>query len=754
MIGALLLALLAAAQDSGMAGDLELIPTPQYLERLKIRVELNGELPLRLSTGATPDPKVMLAATLLREDLEARAPQLKGKIDVAAAADPNGVSISMVDSARAPTMNQLDHEVLAHASGQSYLIKVVSPKEVLIVGAPQGLLYGTMTLLQLVRPAPGGLSIPGVYVRDFPHFEFRAAADWLLDAEAERWTMDRGQGLQGFESLCRKKLDLCLRYKINAVVFDGFGWALRTRFAEYPALMRRLNRFARERGIHLIFGGYGANYEVLSRSEELYNRERYPDGPIYSCMGQPGEKREVLRGVRGTCRGNDDLNRIKAQELEAFVRAVEPGALYIHHEDYGGTDSTQAAWRNRDERCRKRWPNDDLAAADGGAGALAHGYSWLVNAVNGVRVAESGYVASGDCRIILVSPVYMPSSPTSENWSRALELWQNIGKALPPAPNVMTCFRETFPQEHGAGTWTSAFEAAQRRAGVDLGLYLFLCGGADRYINDYPLVATPAMNVHWLGARGVYNFSGDSYQEPQLLLNAEYDWNATSRGYVRDARTHSEARRVWHELAHQESSPEEIFGDQGFLGRACRRLYGPAAGAIMARYFRESRALPADWGKDRGFLPSKDARIHAPPLLSRRLSRDASHWKAESIDVHRKLQLYWDLSLDVTRSGEALLKQALEAGASDVVRNDLDFLLKSADVAITTCRALAELHGALADPENAEGRLERAQDAADRASTLAAEYFPDVVDPAGAEVGSLKKQIDALRSALRKLQQR
>jgi hypothetical protein len=54
----------------------------------------------------------------------------------------------------------------------------------------------------------------------------------------------------------------------------------------------------------------------------------------------------------GTCRGNDELNRLKAEELAAFVRAVEPGALYIHHEDMGYYGRTESFWKSRCGRWR------------------------------------------------------------------------------------------------------------------------------------------------------------------------------------------------------------------------------------------------------------------------------------------------------------------------------------------------------------------------------------------------------------------
>ncbi len=122
---------------------------------------------------------------------------------------------------------------------------------------------------------------------------------------------------------------------------------------------------------------------------------------------------------------------MKAEELRRFVEAVEPGALLIHHEDFGGFNGTQEFWKQRCARCRSRWPNDALAAKDGGAGGLAHGYAELVRAVNSVKNPAGGYDAARDCQIVLISPVYVPDSPASEDWSNVLELWQNTAVQLP-----------------------------------------------------------------------------------------------------------------------------------------------------------------------------------------------------------------------------------------------------------------------------------------------------------------------------------
>ena len=149
-----------------------------------------------------------------------------------------------------------------------------------------------------------------MYVRDYPDFEFRAAADWLLNAEGNRWSMERGQGVDAYRMLCKQKLDQALRYKINMVLMDGFGWSLQQRFAGYADLMRDLNLYARARGIHLLFGGYGASYGITYQTGPLYeegaylgevfkNRESYPDGPTYQCMGFTRGKKGVDPSILG-----------------------------------------------------------------------------------------------------------------------------------------------------------------------------------------------------------------------------------------------------------------------------------------------------------------------------------------------------------------------------------------------------------------------------------------------------------------------
>src|SRR5262245_4451967 len=282
----------------GLAHDvknLNLIPAPQYVEPLKADLLLDGSRMVRIVTEERPDPKVALASNLLKEDFERRDSRLRGKLSIEHAAERGSDVIYLLAGASEAArhgikLNLLDEQALSpRFFGQSYVLRSDDPKMLSIIGSsPLGVLYGAMTLLQLAREEAGGLRIPGIYIRDYPDFEFRAAADWLLNGEGTRWSLDRGLGWEGFEALVRRKLDQCLSYKINMIVFDGFGWGLRQRAPQYPSIMRRLTTYARARGIHLVFGGYGASYGIVYQQGPLYegtpylgevffNRETYPD---------------------------------------------------------------------------------------------------------------------------------------------------------------------------------------------------------------------------------------------------------------------------------------------------------------------------------------------------------------------------------------------------------------------------------------------------------------------------------------------
>jgi hypothetical protein len=780
--------LLVALSVGTLRPEVRILPTPQYLEVRSdpsIATDRGVEIVLA-SPHSAGNAKLKLAAAWLQNALRKQSASAKVNTTGKAA----GATIYLWDWSQgtnpAVRLNLLDKQTLSDTSywGQSYVIRTDGSAVWAIGSSDQGVLWAATTIAQSLQHGPGGIQIPALYVRDYPDFQFRAAADWVLNGEVNRWSMERGQGIEAYRKLCERKLDLAFRYKINMVLIDGFGWGLKQRFSGYAELMRGLNAYARERGIHLLYGGYGASYGIAYQTGPIYeegaylgevfkNRESYPDGPTYQCLGFTRGKKGVDASILGSCRSNEELNRRKGEELRQFVAAVEPGALYIHHEDFGNYRNTAQIWLKRCERCRKRWPNDSLAAEDGGAGGLANGYAALVRAINSVKNPADGYDAARDCRIILISPVYHPDSAASDDWAAALELWRNIGKLLPRSHNVEAGFREVFPQKYGGRRWTEQFNTAMRNAGLDLGMFLYFAGGADDWSSDYPLTGVPAMNALFRGATTIYNGTGDFYREPMELVSAEYSWNTRSNGFYMNPMREDETRDIWRRYIFQENQPSALFGPGKLFEQACTLLYGPQAAAPMAAYYRESVSLPdreiagSNAASDNGYLPMGWNRIHAVLDHWRDLALDSKTWGAQisneryaevfarmNIDLkelHRRLARRWNAGLELNRKGAADVRNALAANPSVDSIEDLRFLETGFRVYEPLMEALANYHAGLEayfeNPRNAANAKMRLRDALAKARQVqqsVSQAFPHVVDPIGGDVGAVRHYTDLL----------
>jgi hypothetical protein len=395
--------------------------------------------------------------------------------------------------------------------------------------------------------------------------------------------------------------------------------------------------------------------------------------------------------------------------------------------------------------------------------------------VRSVKHSASGYDASRDCQIILVSPVYVPDSPESEVWAGVLELWKNIGLQLPEADDVQVCFRETFPQQYGAAKWTQLFKNVTTGAGLNLGIFLFFAGGADNFLSDYPLSGVPSMNAMFQGARAMYNASGDFFQEPMELIDAEYSWNMRSTGFFRDPLTYKEAESERLRYI-RPGEPRQMFGAGGIYEAACNLLYGPAAGPIMAAYYKESAWVPDTPGKpdperwEESYLPMTWDRAYAVPSHWRHLALDAKTWPAKITNEAylremarlkigrkelRRLARRWVVVAQLNAKGAADIAKALAAGPLPEAVEDLRFLQTCFQVYQPFTQALADYHHGLeeyfSEPTNtasAEHWLEAALPKADRAQRLAADAFPSPLDPVGGEVGSARRYSAELVKAI------
>ena len=127
-----------------------------------------------------------------------------------------------------PLLDEADRQVLEDSRNleQNYVIRTQGNAVFLVGAGDQGLLYAATTLIQLIDRREEEIRITTGHIRDFPSFKYRVASDWLLNNEINRWAYDYGDGREKYLARAKRKLDFCLLYKINAVRFEGFGWAI------------------------------------------------------------------------------------------------------------------------------------------------------------------------------------------------------------------------------------------------------------------------------------------------------------------------------------------------------------------------------------------------------------------------------------------------------------------------------------------------------------------------------------------------
>ena len=490
---------------------------------------------------------------------------------------------------------------------QAYVL-VVKDNLVLIMGrSDQGTLYGAMTLLQLLQKDGDALRMPRVQIRDWPSFRYRVAENWTYAEGRERggagWCYDWGDGRERYEERVEKVFDRCLRYKINAIMFHGDFYGPLERMWDWRdlAFAKRLSQSARRRGIKLIFGGMGVGGD---------NRRAYPDGQVYPCVGYPDNP---PTRTRGTCRGNDSLNAMKRSYVEAFVEHLEPGGLYVHFEDLANYEETAACWKLRCDTCRKRWPNDDLNAVDGGAAGFAHGYDQFCDAVFRVKNEASGYDASRDTVVILVSPGYTAAGESDADWDAQVAYWTKVSQLLKYKENVNLCIREQFLRRDDNQRRVAQMARALRERGNGHGLFIFSLSFASLYAQGPLFQAYPATtNEINDGAETVYFFCGRIFQEPQILLNADWMWNGTPRAGLELPPTASAFWETFRAYRSGKLKPRAIHGPGGYLEKACTRLYGEEAGRQMKRLY-ELEGQPVCYGRrvlHKRDDPDHDWRVH------------------------------------------------------------------------------------------------------------------------------------------------
>jgi len=487
-------------------------------------------------------------------------------------------------------------------SNEGYLLKTCcgtgddAGLTLLAAPAQQGLLYGAMSLRQLMAQDADSLSCARVTIYDWPDIEYRAGARWLLCGEGCRWSYDWGDGREKLIERFKTKIDRCMQNKINMAFFDGFAM----NYAKYPGYAQdvcMLNNYALARGVKLVFGCYGIGiggcggedmlaevHNFIPGASKSKNRKSYPDGELYPCCGNnpndPGTR------YNGTCRGNEKLNELKKLDMAEYVRIIQPGALYIHHEDHSRySEGNDIFWAQRCDECREKWPDDRLEKTNGGAGAIAHGYNQLCEAIFSVKDEQTGYYASRDCVVILISPAYGDFGGSDSDWDKIVELWTNISREMAYTNNVQFGFREQFWRHDNAHMRIKEMAENLKTRGKEHGIFLFAVSGADLYLNDALFSAGPVLNSFFEGSSSIFNFSGVIFQDLQELFNSEFTWNLHSDIFSEIPASYTDAVEKFVLYTQKHHIPAELAAEGGFIEECCQHLYGDEAGKLMARLF-------------------------------------------------------------------------------------------------------------------------------------------------------------------------
>lgn len=570
-----------------------------------------------------------------------------------------------------PTLTPQDSAALAQ-SDQAYVIRMRpgNPATVWIVGAsPLGTYYGATTLVQLIAEAgPASAVLPHIEVHDYPDTPGRMAADWVLTWDWEINGYDWGDGLEAFLARCKRKIDLCARYKVNRVRFLGGRISpgptyMKDRYEKIKRFALELNRYARRKGVALQFSSssWGIDYYSWGLGYPqpwILNRQSYPEGPVYACVG----------GTVGGCLSNDALLDMIARRQKQLVQDLEPGSIYLHQIDAATYAELIPLWKTRCARCRQRFPDDEPLAARGYAAAVAGLYNRLAAELKTVRCPESGYDASRDLEIVFASPGYSYWNETDAQWENDLRYFSEIGRQLADKRNVQITFREQYNRLDGRGLRIEQMARALEQVGWPGAAFVFAVQGAGFLDSSRMFVSSPVLTSIWRGAGTLYNFNGHVHSELQVLANVNYAWNHRAPGSVDPATLagpglRAEASRYSAGLRHSDF----LYGR--FLDAACAALYGPKAAPSMAALFRLERDKGPIWpvvaAIDRQWKnASYDWRAQADRNLQAKLLADQA---AAVCDTPSKADLVWlarslEVAAKICTLCDALYRQKLSKG--------------------------------------------------------------------------------------------
>jgi len=462
-----------------------------------------------------------------------------------------------------------------NAREQGYILKRASGETTIFAQTAQGAFYGMMTLLQLWGEAPEHFEI-----YDRPVIRFRGIKNTLW-AETGVWSYDFGDGLPNALARIRETMDQMARAKLNMMYVDGFGWRTE-RFPGYDDALRSLAEYGKKRGILLKSGGYTMSYGSAGHNNSyqgrvFYNRRPYPDGELYDCIGtyDPSINPDpnALRGrTYGTCLTNDDLTDDKISELRDYMRSTGVRILLTHNMD--ADEIHEPLWKGRCACCREKFPNDDLYAADGAAGAFAAFYD---------RILDALLPEFPDMIVCPVSPGYAyAKSSSDETFEKCRKFWGAISRHVRNKDAFLPSFRELFYMHD---------EQVLRFDLLGQEVPRFCCAffsSGDGFYSDKIYTASAAYAKLMANAEIIGAYNGMSLHKPTMIANAEYFWNPMNSAFYNVELMGSFEPQFDHYNKLREGfiRPEGIYGDGGLLETSCCLLFGDKHGKRIADFYR------------------------------------------------------------------------------------------------------------------------------------------------------------------------
>jgi hypothetical protein len=653
--------LIAAGTPPAHSADLPLvIPHPQTMRMLDGEPLLLGrdgrsvtEVVAAGDGGLFEESEQLIAAALERCGLSSRTDGAVTRIVL----ETMSLQATLVPGLPRPFPLTSDETNTLARSEQAYVIRsqAASPSTVWIIGAsPVGTYYGATTLVQLLTtPQPGLVVLPPVDVCDYPDIPYRMSADWVLQWDWEVNGYDWGDGLPAFLERCKRKIDFCARFKVNRVRFLGGRIApgLGPQAERYERVKRfalELNRYARRKGVALQYSSssWGVDYFNWGLScpqPWVLNRESYPDGPVYACVG----------GTTGGCFSNEALIDAIVARHRQLVRDTEPSSIYLHQIDAATYHELAEIWKTRCPRCRERFPDDDPASAHGYAAAVAHLYSRIIAGLKSVTNAQSGYDASRDLEIVFASPGYSYATESDADWDKDRKYFAEIGRQLTDRNNVQITFREQYKRCDDRCLRFEEMAASLNEVGWPHAPFVFAVQGGGFIDGWHMFVSSPVLTGINRGAATLYNANGHVHSELQVLANVNYAWNLDAPGSVDPLSLPGKSMQeeaVRYALGQRHS--DYLYGS--FLESACKTLYGERAAPSLVALFRLERdsgpilAVPAwidlQW-KNAGFdwqaqaernMQAKQLVDHAVDVCDTQAKEDLI-WMSRCLDVAARM---------------------------------------------------------------------------------------------------------------------